>query len=68
MRFNGDAYAKLFPHIEKDDAVETAIETFTPTADEATETAGENVETPTEETEVKVGNENGNAGHNNNAC
>ena len=66
MRFNGDAYAKLFPHIEKDEAVETAVETFTPTSDEATETAGENVETPTEE--VKEGNENGNAGTNNNAC
>lgn len=65
MRFNGDAYAKLFPHIEKDEAVETAVETFTPTTDEAT-TAGENVETPTEE--VKEGNENGNAGLNNNAC
>lgn len=68
MRFNGDAYAKLFPHIEKDEAVETAVETFTPTTDEATETEGENVETPTEETEVKEGNENGNAGTNNNAC
>ena len=67
MRFNGDAYAKLFPHIEKDEAIETAVETFTPTTD-ATETAGENVETPTEETEMKEDNENGNAGFNNNDC
>ena len=68
MRFNGEAYGKLFPHVEKDDAVETAVETFTPTADEATETAGENVETLTEETEVNAGDENGNAGTNNNDC
>ena len=68
MRFNGEAYNKLFPHTEKDEAVETAVETFTPTTDEATETAGENVETSTEETEVKAGNENGDAGPNNNDC
>lgn len=68
MRFNGEAYSKLFPHIEKDDAVETAVETFTPTADEATETEGENVETPTEKTEVNEGGENGNAGTDNNDC
>ena len=68
MRFNGEAYSKLFPHTEKDEAVETAVETFTPTADEATETAGENVETPTEETEVKEGGEIGNAGTDNNDC
>ncbi len=68
MRFNGEAYAKLFPHTEKDEAVETAVETFTPTVDEATETAGENVETPTEKTEVIEGGENGNAGTDNNDC
>lgn len=37
MRFNSEAYDKLYPRKPKKETVETAVETFTPTTDEQEE-------------------------------
>lgn len=52
MRFNGEAYDKLYPR-EQDDAeqIETAVEGFTPTATENSEKAVENSEKAVETAE-----------------
>lgn len=34
MRFNSEAYDKLYPRQKEKENIETAVETFTPTADE----------------------------------
>lgn len=33
MRFNSEAYNKLYPRIEEPEKIETAVELFTPTKD-----------------------------------
>ena len=34
MRFNSEVYDKLYPRQKEKENIETAVETFTPTADE----------------------------------
>ena len=34
LRFNSDAYDKVYPRPKKEEVVESAVETFTPTTDE----------------------------------
>lgn len=34
MRFNTEAYDKVFPRQEERETIESAVDTFTPTADE----------------------------------
>lgn len=49
MRFSGDAYDKLFPReTQKQDTVETAVETFKPTEQESNEGDDEVIDSSTD--------------------
>lgn len=37
MRFNSEAYDKLYPRKKEKEVIESAVETFTPTSDEQDE-------------------------------
>lgn len=54
MRFDSEAYDKLYPRPVKETKVETAVEGFTPSAKKDEETAPETV-VETTETEVEDG-------------
>ena len=49
MRFDLDAYEKVFPHKEESPAVETAVDGFNPTAEEAAKNEKAKDEEPGEE-------------------
>ena len=51
MRFSGDAYDKLFPReTQKQETVETAVETFKPTEQESNEGDDEVIDSNTDNT------------------
>ena len=61
MRFNNEAYEKLYPRQQAVKKVETAVEGFTPSAEEVAKNEEKMVETDTSvETESEVTVENGN--------
>lgn len=54
MRFNSEAYDKVYPRQKEVEKVETVVETFTPTEDEQKKTSVDEVKTEEVKTEEVV--------------